>query len=86
MLLGPTRRRLAELERARSQGWYLIDQELELGVRAVAAPVRDRSGRVIAAINVSTAVARTSQQDMVDTIVPKLVNTADEISAALHSR
>ncbi len=77
---------LAELERARNQGWYLIDQELELGVRAVAAPVRDRSGRVIAAINVSTAVARTSQQDMVDTIVPKLVNTAEEISAALHSR
>lgn len=75
----------AELETARRQGWYLIDQELELGVRAVAAPVRDRSGRVVAAVNVSTTVARMSREQMIESIAPKLVSTAESISAALKN-
>ena len=77
---------MAEIEKARAQGWYLIDQELELGVRAVAAPVRDRSGRIVAAVNVSTAVARMTQADMIENVVPRVVRTADDISAALHNR
>ena len=39
-----------ELRRVRAQGWALVDQELEEGLRSVAAPIRDRSGDVIAAI------------------------------------
>jgi IclR family pca regulon transcriptional regulator len=77
---------MAEIEKARAQGWYLIDQELELGVRAVAAPVRDRSGQIVAAVNVSTAVARMTQADMIENVVPRVVRTADDISAALHNR
>ena len=38
----------AELAKVRSQGFALVDQELEEGLRAVAAPIRDRSGRVVA--------------------------------------
>ena len=40
------------LKEAREQGWALVDQELELGLRGVAAPVRDRTGAVVAAIDV----------------------------------
>ena len=77
---------LAEIKKARTQGWYLIDQELELGVRAVAAPVRDRSGRVVAAVNVSTAVARMTRRHMINAVVPQVARTADDISAALRNR
>ncbi|HEV7707889.1 MAG TPA: IclR family transcriptional regulator C-terminal domain-containing protein, partial [Asanoa sp.] len=38
-----------ELQRVRAQGWALVDQELEQGLRAVAAPIRDRAGRTVAA-------------------------------------
>lgn len=77
---------LAEIEKARTQGWYLLDQELELGLRAIAAPVRDRTGRVVAAVNVSTAVARMTRSHMVDAFVPLVVKTANDISAALSNR
>lgn len=76
----------AELEIAKAQGWYLIDEELELGIRAAAAPVRDLSGRVVAAINVSTTKARMSREDLIESVVPKLVETAKRLSAALQAR
>ena len=55
----PTRLR-AELDRIRAQGWALVDQELEEGLRSVAAPIRDRDGRVVAAVNVSAHASRAS--------------------------
>ncbi len=73
-----------EVATARSQGWYLLDQELELGIVAVAAPVSDPSG-VIAAINVTTTVARRSERDLTRNIVPKVVDTAAKISALLQT-
>lgn len=48
----------AQLRTVREQGWCLLDQELEIGLRSVAAPLRDGRGRVFAAVNVSTATAR----------------------------
>ena len=75
-----------ELDEARDQGWYMLDEELELGIVAVAAPVRDESGGVVAAINVSTTVARTSKAQLTSEIVPELLATAEDISAALQSR
>ncbi len=43
----------AELAQIREQGWCLVDQELEIGLRSLAVPVRNRAGEVIAAINTS---------------------------------
>ncbi|WP_193614218.1 IclR family transcriptional regulator domain-containing protein [Nocardioides lijunqiniae] len=45
----------AELARVRERGWAVVDQELEAGLCSVAAPVRDSSGAVVAAINISTS-------------------------------
>jgi len=73
----------AELSRVRAQGWALVDQELEEGLRAVAAPIRDRAGRVVAAINVSAHASRTSLESMRRTLVPPLVAAAARISADL---
>ena len=48
----------AEVLRTRRQGWALVDQELEDGLRSIAVPIRDRSGGVVAAVNLSTHASR----------------------------
>jgi IclR family pca regulon transcriptional regulator len=74
------------LKRVRAQGWALVDQELEMGLRSVAAPLRDSSGRAVAAMNVSTQVARAPVEELYERFVPELVATAGQISEALAKR
>lgn len=69
----------AQLAVVRERGWALADQELEEGLRSVAAPIRDRSGEVVAAINVATNVSRTGADELVERIVPHLLDTASLI-------
>jgi len=70
----------------RSQGWALVDQELEEGVRSVAAPLRDRTGRTIAAINVSTHAGRMSLEQLRGPILDSLLETVASINARLGKR
>ncbi|MEM7341036.1 MAG: IclR family transcriptional regulator C-terminal domain-containing protein [Actinomycetota bacterium] len=70
----------------RRLGYALVDQELEIGVRSVAAPLRDGSGRCIAAVNVSTHAGRTSLDQVHDVFVPRLLETAADINVALARR
>lgn len=72
-----------ELARVREQGFALVDQELEDGLRAVAAPVRAKSGRVVAAVNVSTHAGRVSAETMRTEILPELLATCGRIEADL---
>ena len=74
------------LKQVRVQGWALVDQELEMGLRSVAAPLRDSSGRAVAAMNVSTQVARTPVDELHERFVPDLLTTAAQISEALAKR
>jgi IclR family pca regulon transcriptional regulator len=74
------------LEDVRRQGWALVDQELEEGLRSIAAPLRDRRGRAVAAINCSTQAGRVSMKKLRTTFIPALVATADEINARLAKR
>jgi IclR family pca regulon transcriptional regulator len=74
------------LEDVRRQGWALVDQELEEGLRSIAAPLRDRRGRAVAAINCSTQAGRVSMKELRTTFIPALVATADEINARLAKR
>jgi IclR family pca regulon transcriptional regulator len=78
---------VAELERAldevRRNGFALIDQELELGLRSIAVPVSDPSGKVIAAINVGTQSARVSVTEMESRFLPALRHAALELGALL---
>jgi IclR family pca regulon transcriptional regulator len=73
-----------ELRRVRSQGWALVDQELEEGLRSVAAPIRNRAGVVIAAVNVSAHASRTSKEAMRRDLVPPLLAAAARIEADLR--
>jgi IclR family transcriptional regulator, pca regulon regulatory protein len=74
------------LKQVRAQGWAIVDQELEMGLRSVAAPLRDSSGRAVAAMNVSTQVARTPMDELHERFVPELVTTAGHISEALAKK
>src|SRR3954463_8691275 len=71
----------AELQRVRDQGWAIVDQELEEGLRAVAAPVRDGSATVVAAINISAHASRSSIESMRRDLLPALLATAARIEA-----
>jgi IclR family pca regulon transcriptional regulator len=72
-----------ELDRARRNRYCIVDQELEQGLRSLAAPVRDRGGKVVAAVNISTQAARYSAADLRRELVPPLLETAKAISADL---
>ncbi len=71
----------AALREVRARGWALTDEQLALGIRSVAAPLRDGAGRVVAALNVNTHAAETPLERLVDGHLPLLLATAGEISA-----
>ncbi len=77
------------LEKVRADGYSLVDQELEEGVRSVAAPITSRRNRVIAAINVSGHASRVTVRQLRTDYVPRLLEAAAEVSirmAALDAR
>jgi IclR family pca regulon transcriptional regulator len=65
-----------ELDRVRRQGWALVDEELEVGLRSVAAPIRDAGRRAVAALNVSTHASRTTLEEVRRGLLPPLLETA----------
>ena len=69
-----------------NKGYALIDQELEEGIRSVAAPLRDRRGRTLAAINVGTHAARVTLKELRSVILPDLLATARSIESQLAKR
>lgn len=71
------------LKRVADQGYSIADQELEAGLRSIAVPVRDRSGSVVAAMNVSAHAVRASMAYMVLTILPVLRRAAADLTATL---
>ena len=70
-----------ELSEVRARGWALADSELAPGVRSVAVPVRDGTGAVRAAMNVTVHAAETTTQRLLHDYLPLLLTTAGEISA-----
>jgi len=73
-----------ELNLVRTQGWALVDQELEEGLRSIAAPLRDSSGRVVGAVNVSAPVRRGDVGDIVRELLPAVRATARAIEDDLR--
>lgn len=69
----------AEIGRVARQGYAIIDEELELGLRSIAVPVRDRSRKVVAAINISTQSSRFTPDQMRAQILPSLRQAARSI-------
>jgi IclR family pca regulon transcriptional regulator len=70
-----------ELTQVRARGWALADEELAPGVRSIAVPVRDGTGTVRAAMNVTVHAAETSTEHLLDAHLPKLLRAAGDVSA-----
>ncbi len=70
-----------ELMTVRARGWALADEDLAPGIRSVAAPVRDRTGTVRAAMNVTVHAAETSVEVLLEQHLPRLLRAAGEVSA-----
>ncbi|MFM9595807.1 IclR family transcriptional regulator C-terminal domain-containing protein [Streptomyces scabiei] len=71
------------LERVRETGYALVDGELEEGLRSVAVPVRERGGRVVAAVNVAMHSSRRSVAECVEEVLPALRYAAGRIEGEL---
>ena len=69
------------IREAANDGFALVDEELEIGLRSIAVPIRDRSGRIVAAINVSTQSARFTTAAMRREILPHLRQAARDIES-----
>lgn len=69
-----------ELAQVAQQGYAVADEELAPGVRSVAVPVRDRSRRVRAAMNVTVHAAETSREELLDRHLPRLLEAARRVS------
>ncbi len=74
---------LLELEKIRQQGYAINDEELAIGLRSVAAPIRGNRGKMVAAINISVPGSRISRQEIEEQLAPKVVKTARLISSLL---
>ena len=77
---------VAELDNVRRQGYAINDEELAIGLRSVAAPIRGPEGQVVAAINISVPGARMSRQELETHFAPKVLDTARQISSALGAK
>ena len=77
-------KRLKEiLLEVREAGFAIIDEELEIGLRSIAVPVRGASGNVVAALNVGVQSIRVSKRQMQAEILPVLLKGSEELSILL---
>ena len=72
-----------EFDVVRRSGHAIVDQELELGLRSLAVPVRDLAGQVVAAMNISTQAPRVSIAELERRFLPELEAAAQELGSQL---
>lgn len=72
-----------QIAQVREQGWAAVDQELEPGLRSIAAPVVDGAGAVVAALNISASSSTAGIDELVSQSLPPLLETARLVSADL---
>ena len=65
------------------KGYSIVDQELEIGLRSVAVPIRNMNGKIVASMNVSTQSERVSEAELMERILPVLQSTADQIQEVI---
>ena len=73
---------LQEIDRARHQGYAICDEELEIGLRSIAVPIRTGRGELMAALSLSVSTSRMGREEVVDKLLPEL-ETARRAFASL---
>ncbi len=69
----------AEISRVNLQGYSLVEQELELGLTSISVPVRNKAGKALGALSISTHISQTSTKQILTTILPALKVCAERI-------
>ena len=72
------------IEETGAQGWSIVDQELEIGLRSISVPIRQRNGAVVAALNVACPSSRVTREDMHTKVLLELQVSSQQITAALQ--
>ena len=73
----------ALLVQVRGQGFALVDQEVEIGLRSLAVPLRNGHGTVVAALNVGVAAAQRQAADLIEVVLPQLKAVQDGVARVL---
>ena len=69
----------AEVERARVHGYALVEQQLQVGIRGIAVPLKNRHGKLVAAISVSIPIGNESRENALSRVLPILQDTANAL-------
>ncbi|MFC1889282.1 IclR family transcriptional regulator [Thermodesulfobacteriota bacterium] len=77
------KRLMDHLKKVAKQGYAIDNEEFEVGVKCVAAPVRDYTGQVIAGISVSGPMMRMDQKKISETVIPAVLNAGEQLSRRL---
>lgn len=72
------------IEETREQGFSIVDQELEIGLRSISVPIRDVDGNVLAALNVACPSSRISPEEMLDGILIEVQAASEEITSRMR--
>lgn len=72
------------VQQVRSNGFCIADEELELGLRSIAVPVKSRQNRVVAAMNIGVHATRASTGEMMQRLLPRLRESADQLGSILR--
>lgn len=73
----------AEIMNVQRNGYAIVDQELEVGLRSIAVPIRNKSGRVLAAMNISGHASRITADELRQRVLSPLLYAAEGIRMAL---
>jgi IclR family transcriptional regulator, pca regulon regulatory protein len=68
-----------EIAAARRNGYAVIEQQLQIGIRGIAVPLHDRHGRTVAALSVSTPIGHESRQQALARVLPVLQEAANAL-------
>ena len=74
---------MAEIARVRDQGYAIIDEELEIGLRSLAVPIRNSAGRVVAALNTGVQTSRASIDRLKAEVLPALLDVQRRLALVI---
>ncbi len=74
---------MAELEKIRSQGYAVDNEELDPGVRCIAAPIRDYTRRIVGAVSVSGPSMRLGDKRLEEELIPMVLRAGEDLSTRL---
>jgi IclR family pca regulon transcriptional regulator len=75
---------MGELSGVRAQGFAVVDQEVELGLRSVAVPILDVRGKAVAALNLGLSAIGETADDLPHLYLPALLHVQREVSRVLR--